>query len=53
MTGSEASGTSRLVLLRHGQTEWKARNWFTGWVNAPLTSEGERGQPRGTVPCRA
>jgi 2,3-bisphosphoglycerate-dependent phosphoglycerate mutase len=31
----------RLVLLRHGQSEWNARNLFTGWVNARLTAEGE------------
>jgi len=32
----------RLVLLRHGQSEWNAKNLFTGWVNAPLTEAGER-----------
>ena len=32
----------RLVMLRHGQSEWNARNLFTGWVNAPLTEAGER-----------
>jgi 2,3-bisphosphoglycerate-dependent phosphoglycerate mutase len=32
----------RLVLLRHGQSEWNARNLFTGWVNAPLTTAGEQ-----------
>jgi 2,3-bisphosphoglycerate-dependent phosphoglycerate mutase len=32
----------RLVVLRHGQSEWNARNLFTGWVNAPLTADGEQ-----------
>jgi 2,3-bisphosphoglycerate-dependent phosphoglycerate mutase len=32
----------RLVLLRHGQSEWNVQNLFTGWVNAPLTEAGER-----------
>lgn len=32
----------RLVLLRHGQSEWNAANLFTGWVNVALTDEGER-----------
>ncbi len=32
----------RLVLLRHGQSEWNARNLFTGWVNVALTAAGER-----------
>jgi 2,3-bisphosphoglycerate-dependent phosphoglycerate mutase len=41
MTGSEA-GRYRLVLLRHGQSEWNAANLFTGWVNVALTPEGER-----------
>jgi len=32
----------RLVLLRHGQSEWNARNLFTGWANPDLTAAGER-----------
>jgi 2,3-bisphosphoglycerate-dependent phosphoglycerate mutase len=35
-------GGCRLVLLRHGQSEWNAKNLFTGWVNASLTEAGER-----------
>ncbi|MFL6205482.1 MAG: 2,3-diphosphoglycerate-dependent phosphoglycerate mutase [Acidimicrobiales bacterium] len=31
----------RLVLLRHGQSEWNKRNLFTGWWDAPLTDQGE------------
>ncbi len=30
-----------LVLLRHGESEWNAKNLFTGWVDVPLTSKGE------------
>jgi broad specificity phosphatase PhoE len=37
-----AGGSYRLVMLRHGQSEWNAQNLFTGWVNAPLTEAGER-----------
>lgn len=33
---------SKLVLLRHGQSEWNAKDLFTGWVNAPLTVAGEQ-----------
>ncbi|MCH4250040.1 MAG: phosphoglyceromutase [Microbacteriaceae bacterium] len=29
-----------LVLLRHGKSEWNARNLFCGWVDAPLSSDG-------------
>jgi 2,3-bisphosphoglycerate-dependent phosphoglycerate mutase len=32
----------RLVLLRHGQSEWNAAGVFTGWANAQLTARGER-----------
>jgi 2,3-bisphosphoglycerate-dependent phosphoglycerate mutase len=35
-------GNYRLVMLRHGQSEWNARNLFTGWVNVPLSEAGER-----------
>jgi 2,3-bisphosphoglycerate-dependent phosphoglycerate mutase len=30
----------RLVLLRHGESEWNAKNLFTGWVDVPLTDKG-------------
>lgn len=29
-----------LVLLRHGESEWNAKNLFTGWVDVPLTEKG-------------
>ncbi len=31
---------SRLVLLRHGESEWNARNLFTGWVDVDLSDRG-------------
>jgi 2,3-bisphosphoglycerate-dependent phosphoglycerate mutase len=31
----------RLVLLRHGQSEWNAAGVFAGWENAHLTAQGE------------
>ena len=31
----------RLVLLRHGESEWNKLNLFTGWWDAPLTALGE------------
>jgi 2,3-bisphosphoglycerate-dependent phosphoglycerate mutase len=31
----------RLVVLRHGQSEWNAAGIFTGWENAHLTARGE------------
>ena len=30
-----------LVLLRHGESEWNARDLFTGWVDVGLTAKGE------------
>jgi 2,3-bisphosphoglycerate-dependent phosphoglycerate mutase len=32
---------TRLVLLRHGQSEWNALDLFTGWVDVGLSSAGE------------
>ena len=32
--------TFTLVLLRHGESEWNARNLFTGWVDVPLSEKG-------------
>lgn len=36
MTAAE----SKLVLLRHGESEWNARNLFTGWVDVDLSEQG-------------
>jgi 2,3-bisphosphoglycerate-dependent phosphoglycerate mutase len=32
--------TFTLVLLRHGESEWNAKNLFTGWVDVPLSEKG-------------
>ena len=32
------SGT--LVLVRHGQSEWNLKNWFTGWKDPDLSEKG-------------
>ncbi|OHV10910.1 2,3-diphosphoglycerate-dependent phosphoglycerate mutase [Kushneria phosphatilytica] len=29
-----------LVMVRHGQSEWNAKNLFTGWVDVPLSEQG-------------
>ena len=31
-----------LVLVRHGQSEWNAKNLFTGWKDPGLTPAGEK-----------
>lgn len=31
----------KLVLIRHGQSIWNLENRFTGWVDVPLTPQGE------------
>ncbi|AGN18064.1 phosphoglycerate mutase 1 [Corynebacterium glutamicum MB001] len=37
----------KLILLRHGQSEWNASNQFTGWVDVNLTEQGEAEAKRG------
>jgi len=32
---------SDLILLRHGQSQWNLENRFTGWVDVPLSANGE------------
>ncbi|WP_251273907.1 2,3-bisphosphoglycerate-dependent phosphoglycerate mutase, partial [Enterobacter hormaechei] len=34
--------TRKLVLLRHGQSQWNLDNRFTGWVDVDLTEQGCR-----------
>lgn len=36
-----------LILLRHGESEWNARNLFTGWVDVGLTDKGRAEAVRG------
>jgi 2,3-bisphosphoglycerate-dependent phosphoglycerate mutase len=33
--------TGTLILLRHGESEWNAKNLFTGWVDVDLNAKGE------------
>ena len=37
----------RLILLRHGQSQWNLENRVTGWVDVDLTAEGEAQARRG------
>ena len=39
--------THTLVLLRHGESDWNAKNLFTGWVDVPLTDKGRAEAARG------
>lgn len=38
---------TRLVLTRHGQSQWNLENRFTGWVDVNLTERGESEARRG------
>src|SRR5579871_575437 len=33
---------SKLILLRHGQSQWNLENRFTGWIDIELTPQGEQ-----------
>jgi 2,3-bisphosphoglycerate-dependent phosphoglycerate mutase len=39
--------TYTLILLRHGESEWNAKNLFTGWVDVGLTEKGRQEAVRG------
>ncbi|MEI6648949.1 MAG: phosphoglyceromutase [Actinomycetes bacterium] len=39
--------TTTLILLRHGESEWNAKNLFTGWVDVRLSEKGEAEAKRG------
>ena len=38
---ARTTGAHRLVLLRHGESEWNKENLFTGWWDSQLTELGE------------
>ena len=39
--------TYSLILLRHGESEWNAKNLFTGWVDVELSDKGRTEAKRG------
>ena len=39
--------TAKLILIRHGESEWNSKNLFTGWVDVDLTEKGEGEASRG------
>ena len=39
----------KLILLRHGESEWNAKNLFTGWVDVRLSAAGEAEAKKGGV----
>ncbi|GAA1761865.1 phosphoglyceromutase [Kocuria aegyptia] len=41
------SAPHKLVLLRHGQSDWNEKNLFTGWVDVDLTEKGREEAVRG------
>ncbi|KXT00787.1 hypothetical protein AC578_2956 [Pseudocercospora eumusae] len=32
----------KIIILRHGRSEWNEKNLFTGWVDVPLNEQGTR-----------
>src|SRR3954468_21469989 len=47
MTDDGTRATYTLVLLRHGESTWNAKNLFTGWVDVPLSEKGTAEAIRG------
>ena len=37
----------KIILLRHGESEWNAKNLFTGWVDVALSDKGRAEAARG------
>ena len=48
-----ASAPFTLILLRHGESEWNAKNLFTGWVDVDLTDKGRAEALRGGQQLKA
>jgi len=40
--GSSLEMKYTLVLVRHGESTWNKENLFTGWVDVPLSEQGEQ-----------
>ncbi|VEU23535.1 DEKNAAC104454 [Brettanomyces naardenensis] len=37
----------KLILVRHGESEWNSKNLFTGWVDVRLSEKGRKEAKRG------
>jgi 2,3-bisphosphoglycerate-dependent phosphoglycerate mutase len=37
----EEEEMGKMVLIRHGESQWNLENRFTGWVDVPLSAKGE------------
>lgn len=44
---------AKLVLIRHGESQWNLENRFTGWIDVPLTEKGRREARRAGEKIRA
>lgn len=38
----KANNIGKLVLVRHGQSDWNLKNLFTGWTDVDLTDQGRK-----------
>lgn len=47
MSSDSKKSKYKLILLRHGESEWNALNLFTGWVDVRLSAKGEAEAKRG------
>jgi 2,3-bisphosphoglycerate-dependent phosphoglycerate mutase len=43
---------AKLVLVRHGESQWNLENRFTGWTDVPLTEKGREEARRGGAHLR-
>lgn len=34
-------GAHKLIILRHGESQWNHENKFCGWIDIPLTEKGK------------
>ena len=43
--------STKLVLVRHGQSVWNKENRFTGWKDVDLTDQGREEAPARPANC--
>ena len=35
-------GVHKLIILRHGESQWNHENKFCGWIDIPLSQKGKQ-----------
>lgn len=42
LSGEKMTGKYKIVMVRHGESEWNLKNQFCGWFDSDLSENGKK-----------